>query len=122
MLGGCRAVPVKHPAAHQLLRSGSIPHLSKAMAKMCALLGWNDRRFAAAMSLLWLTALAGCGQRGAPPPAPPEVSVLKLSPTPVTVYEEYPGQTEAVDTVEIRARVGGILERQAYVDGADVKK
>jgi len=40
----------------------------------------------------------------------------------VTVYEEYVAQTEAVDTVEIRARVGGILERQAFVDGAKVKK
>ena len=48
--------------------------------------------------------------------------MIKLAPTPVTVFEEYVGQTEAIDTVEIRARVGGILERQAYIDGANVKK
>ena len=48
--------------------------------------------------------------------------MIKLTPAPVTVFEEYVGQTEAIDTVEIRARVGGILERQTYVDGASVRK
>jgi len=38
------------------------------------------------------------------------------------VFEEYVGQTEAVDTVEIRARVSGILERQGFEDGARVKR
>src|SRR5438093_6714980 len=65
----------------------------------------------------------GCMRKSAPPPpAPPEVSVIKLTATPVTVLEEYVGQTEAVDTVEIRARVGGILERQTFEDGARAKK
>ena len=77
----------------------------------------------AAVSMLVLAALAGCGQQGAPPaPPPPDVAVIKVAPSPTTVFEEYAAQTEAVDTVEIRARVGGILERQAYVDGATVKR
>jgi len=77
----------------------------------------------AALSMLALGALAGCGQQGGPPaPPPPDVSVIKVAPTAVTVFEDYAAQTEAVDTVEIRARVGGILERQAYVDGATVKR
>lgn len=81
------------------------------------------KRIAAAISMLALGALAGCGQSGGPPaPPPPDVSVIKVAPTTVTVFEDYAAQTEAVDTVEIRARVGGILERQAYVDGATVKK
>ncbi len=71
-----------------------------------------------------LLALAACNGKRAPPPAPPppEVGVIKTVAQPVTVYEEYVAQTEAVDTVEIRARVGGILERQAFVDGAKVRK
>ena len=77
-------------------------------------------------SLFFMLALAGvwgCTQKPPPPPpAPPEVPVIKLAASPVMVYEEFVGQTEAVDTVEIRARVGGILERQAYEDGARVKK
>jgi len=81
------------------------------MAALCAL---------AAIAL----ALAACSGNSGPPPAPPppEVGVIKTVAQPVTVYEEYVAQTEAVDTVEIRARVGGILERQAFVDGAKVKK
>ena len=70
-----------------------------------------------------LLALAACtGKNGNQGPPPPEVGVIKTVAQPVTVYEEYVAQTEAVDTVEIRARVGGILERQAFVDGAKVKK
>lgn len=70
-----------------------------------------------------LLVLAACsGKDGNPGGPPPEVGVIKTVAQPVTVYEEYVAQTEAVDTVEIRARVGGILERQAYLDGAKVKK
>lgn len=74
-------------------------------------------------SAVLLLALSGCGDKNAnqgPPPA--SVPVLKVELKPVEVSEEYVAQTEAVDTVEIRARVGGILERQAFTDGASVKK
>jgi membrane fusion protein (multidrug efflux system) len=68
-------------------------------------------------------ALSGCNKQGpnqAPPP--PEVNVITAATQPITVYEEYVGQTEAVDTVEIRARISGILERQGFEDGARVKR
>lgn len=69
-----------------------------------------------------LMALTGCGQKAPPStPPPPQAAVIKLTATPTTFTEEYVGQTEAVDAVEIRARVGGLLDRQLYVDGADVK-
>jgi len=71
-------------------------------------------------------ALAGCSDRGPggmpPAPPPPEVGVITAATTPITVNEEYVAQTEAVETVEIRARVGGVLERQGFEDGARVKK
>jgi membrane fusion protein (multidrug efflux system) len=68
-------------------------------------------------------ALAGCNAKAPPPaPPPPEVTVIKAVAQPITVYEEYVGQTEAVDTVEIRARVSGLLERQGFVDGARVAR
>jgi membrane fusion protein (multidrug efflux system) len=76
-----------------------------------------------AMCAAGLFAVAGCSKsdtgRGVPPL---EVSVIKTLAAPVTVYEDYVAQTEAVDTVEIRARVSGVLERQAFVDGSYVKK
>jgi membrane fusion protein (multidrug efflux system) len=76
--------------------------------------------FALAAILLGLSACSGKG--GNQPPPAPEVSVLKTVAQPVTVYEEFVAQTEAVDTVEIRARVSGVLERQAFEDGARVKR
>jgi membrane fusion protein (multidrug efflux system) len=69
-----------------------------------------------------LLALAACsGKNAGQAPPPPEVNVIKAVVQPITVYEEYVGQTEAVDTVEIRARVSGILERQAFEDGGRIK-
>ncbi|HXU93363.1 MAG TPA: efflux RND transporter periplasmic adaptor subunit [Gallionella sp.] len=82
-----------------------------------------DKGRLALLMLAGLSGLAGCNKSGAPPQMqPPEISVMKVSAAPVTVFEEFTAQTEAVDTVEIRARVGGILERQGFADGAHVKK
>src|SRR5258706_4517612 len=69
--------------------------------------------------------LAGCSARGDVPAksAPPaEVTVLRAQPQTVTLVEEYVGQAEAVETVEIRSRVQGLLERQAFRDGSTVRR
>src|SRR2546428_458354 len=67
--------------------------------------------------------LNGCKSEAHPQSAPPpEVSVIEVKPGPVTVYNEYVAQTQAPDTIEIRAQVTGLLERQAFADGARVKK
>ncbi len=67
--------------------------------------------------------LGGCKGNAQPQDAPPpEVSVIELRPAPVTVYDEYVAQTQAPDTIEIRSQVTGLLERQAFTDGARVKK
>ena len=67
--------------------------------------------------------LGGCkGSTQAPAPPPPEVSVIELRAGPVTVYNEYVAQTQAPDTIEIRSQVTGLLERQAFTDGARVRK
>jgi membrane fusion protein (multidrug efflux system) len=71
--------------------------------------------------LLAAAALAACNGRSGPPAfPPPDVNVIAVATEPVTVFEEYVGQTEAVDTVEIRARVSGLLEKQAFEDGGRV--
>ncbi|HEY3346365.1 MAG TPA: efflux RND transporter periplasmic adaptor subunit [Nitrospirota bacterium] len=76
-----------------------------------------------AISLVFI--LASCKPKGPqqmPQMPPPEVSVITVTPSPVTLTEEYVAQTEAKDEVEIRSRIGGILEKQAFEDGARVKK
>lgn len=67
--------------------------------------------------------LAGCSDKPAPAPPPPaEVRVLELQPKPARVTVEYVAETEAFNTVEIRPRVGGLLDKQEVVEGAAVKK
>ncbi len=79
-------------------------------------------RWALALSVA-SAVLSGCKSEAHPQSAPPpEVSVIEVKPGPVTVYNEYVAQTQAPDTIEIRAQVTGLLERQAFADGARVKK
>src|SRR5229473_5971565 len=68
-------------------------------------------------------AVSGCNSAAGPQSPPPaEVSVMEVKAGPVTVYNEYVAQTQAPNTIEIRAQVTGLLERQAFADGALVKK
>ena len=70
--------------------------------------------------------LAGCGgespgaaESSAPAP-PPKVTVSPVVSREVTDYFEFPGQTAAVEEVEVRARVAGYLEKIAFEDGQEV--
>ena len=72
------------------------------------------------MLLLALTACSRSPDVSAEP-KPPAVTVVAAAQQRVPVYGQYVGQTEAVKTVEVRARVEGYIERQAVPDGADVK-
>ncbi|MGC4028944.1 MAG: efflux RND transporter periplasmic adaptor subunit [Steroidobacteraceae bacterium] len=67
--------------------------------------------------------LAACG-RQAPqgPPPPPEVSVAVVPGRDITELAEYTGRLEAVNTVEIRPQVSGVLERVAFAEGREVKQ
>ncbi|HEY2251000.1 MAG TPA: efflux RND transporter periplasmic adaptor subunit, partial [Planctomycetaceae bacterium] len=70
--------------------------------------------------------LAGCGksqaQSGPPQFPPPEVEVSLPVAGEVTDYVDFPGRIEAVNSVEIRARVTGYLEEVYFREGADVKE
>src|SRR5436190_9899677 len=68
--------------------------------------------------------LAACGE-GAPKqaaPPPPTVTVAKPARQTVTDYDEYVGRFIAVDSVEIRARVSGYLDKVHFKDGQIVKQ
>lgn len=68
-------------------------------------------------------ALAGAGcAKQAPPPPPAEVAVIRVQPRAATVTEDYVAQTEARETIEIRPRVGGLLDKQAAVEGDHVAR
>jgi len=58
----------------------------------------------------------------APPPPPPAVVVAEVVQKTVPIYGEFVAQTDARDTVEIRARVQAFLEAQHFTEGTVVKK
>jgi len=69
---------------------------------------------------LLASAAAGCGGSGPSGPRPVAVTAIRIAPRPVAITQEYPGQLEASNTVEIRPRVGGVLEQQEAVEGQRV--
>ncbi len=86
-----------------------------------------DRRLCAGLLLLaGMAGVAGCGQAGsqtAPPPTPATQVVYDTPITQVvTDYEDFPGRTDAIYTVEVRARVSGYLKRVYFHDGQEVRK
>lgn len=56
----------------------------------------------------------------APPPAVP-VTVTKVEPQQVATWQEFSGRLEAVDRVQIRARVGGTIQAVHFTEGGLVK-
>jgi membrane fusion protein (multidrug efflux system) len=83
----------------------------------------SPRTLGLALAAAGLALLAGCTKPQAQPaPPPPEVTVIEVAPRPVALYNEYVAQTQAPDTIEIRAQVTGLLERQAFTDGTRVRK
>jgi multidrug efflux system membrane fusion protein len=64
----------------------------------------------------------GCERGGEfVPPPPPQVTVQPPTVREVTTYREFTGRTEAVDTVEVRARVKGFLESIDFEPGQKVR-
>ncbi|MBY0532848.1 MAG: efflux RND transporter periplasmic adaptor subunit [Xanthobacteraceae bacterium] len=73
----------------------------------------------AAISLALL--LTGCGQSAPPAPPGPQVTVANPVRQKLVDRDEYVGRFIAVDSVEIRARVSGYLEKVHFTDGQLVK-
>ncbi|MFI5354886.1 MAG: efflux RND transporter periplasmic adaptor subunit, partial [Desulfobaccales bacterium] len=73
--------------------------------------------------LAGMLVVPACGERNvyAPPPAP-QVTVSRPTSQPVTDYLEFTGNTQALNTVQLRARVQGYLEKVFFQDGDLVKK
>lgn len=81
----------------------------------------------AAVSILTVALLlvAGCKSKtthSAAAPPPPAVIVVPVTQRTVPIYSEYVGQTQADNTVELRARVEGVLQKVYFREGAPVRK
>jgi len=80
-------------------------------------------RLMACLLLTGIVSLAGCKRDKATPPAPPPPKVTVARPVayPVQSYYEYNGHLEAVEAVEVRARVKGLLQEVHFVEGDEVE-
>lgn len=95
-----------------VFRDRCIPHAGSPYRLRAAALG--------AMLLIAGCGKEGGGAAGAQTPAMP-VTVIEAKAERVPITIETVGQIEGSKSVEVRARVSGILSRQAYAEGEHVK-
>lgn len=81
--------------------------------------------FTVFFTVVMCLAMAGCqsaaqGPGGGPPPAQP-VMVTAVRSSDVPIYSEYPAQTYARNTVEVRGRVDGYIDKWLYRPGQEVR-
>ena len=63
---------------------------------------------------------SGSGAQSAPPP--PQVSVAQVLAKRVKDWDEFTGRLQAVESVEIRPRVSGYIDKVAFTEGSEVKR
>jgi membrane fusion protein (multidrug efflux system) len=61
-------------------------------------------------------------KKDAPPPPPPQVVVAEVVQRTVPIIRDFTARTDAIPTVEVRARVAGVLEQVLFKEGTEVKQ
>jgi multidrug efflux system membrane fusion protein len=79
-----------------------------------------------ALASMIAVVVSACGSSEAAPgagmPPPPEVSVATVLSKPVHQWDSFNGRVTAVESVELRPRVSGYVQRVAFKEGQEVKK
>ena len=106
-----------------ILRIGGARHVGSRILAATR----SKPRAIAALLLVWsLGGLAACDQNAssqAPrPAAAPAVTVAKPIVKDIVEWDEFVGRFDAVDSVEVRARVAGYLQSVHFKDGAIISK
>ncbi len=78
----------------------------------------------AGVAVCTLSLIGGCGKSGggAQSAPPPQVSVAQVLEKRVKDWDEFTGRLQAVETVEIRPRVSGYIDKLAFTEGSQVKR
>ncbi len=73
---------------------------------------------------LILMVASGCGANngGPAPPPPPSVTVAQVLQRPVKDWDEFTGRLQAPETVEIRPRVSGYIDKVVFTEGSRVNR
>ena len=74
------------------------------------------------MAALLAALIAGVGPAEAQQPPAIPVGIAKPIAKRITRWDEYPGRFEAVNTVQVRARVSGFIDNVHFKDGQVVKE
>ena len=79
--------------------------------------------FPVAVLLFGALIFSGCNKppAGSPPAVTPEVAVVTMTPTAVTLTRELPGRTSPNLIAEVRPQVGGIIKARLFEEGSDVQ-
>src|SRR6266850_3284764 len=76
-----------------------------------------------AIGTVLLIVVSGCSKSlPARTPTPPQVTVVQPITREVVEWDEYIGRLESPETVEVRARVSGYLDKVHFKEGKEVKK
>ena len=88
-------------------------------------ISFSIHRLSPTTLLLGTALLSACGTQAAPThemPPPPAVSVAEVVVKPVQHWDEFTGRIEAVESVQLRPRVSGYIEKLHYQEGSEVTK
>lgn len=101
----------------QLRATGKLERLAQG-----SIFDVHSLRFPGPTTLLLAVTLSGCGDKPPPPAAaaPPPVTVAQPVKRTVTDWDEFTGRFDAVEEVQVRARVGGFVTNVEFRDGAFV--
>ncbi|KAF0866138.1 efflux RND transporter periplasmic adaptor subunit [Pseudomonas sp. LD120] len=86
-------------------------------------MGSKQRHLSILLAGLAVLGLAGCDSapEQSAPPMPLQVSVLTLQAHELSVSEDLPARVAAVRSAEIRAQIGGIVQRRLFEQGTEIK-
>lgn len=76
----------------------------------------------AALALLGSVSLAACATKAPPPPPPPTVDVSVPLFRDLRTWDEFTGKIEPIQSVELRARVGGFIDAISFTEGERVHR
>ncbi len=82
----------------------------------------NLWHFPLALAVVLLLSACGNAQDSAQHMPPAKVSVAEVIEQPITEWDEFTGRLEAPESVNIRPRVSGLIERVAFNEGSLVNK